>query len=408
MKRALVLTYDYPPCSAPGAALRSERLVRYLPEFGWEARVICRLEAGPAIEEAPGAGAPDVIRLGPVIPERVSYQLASWAWARRMLARAAAVVRDWGPDLIYVSCPPFAHAVPSVRLARRSGLPLVMDFRDAWSLDPYASGGWIKQTAKRALCRWVFPPLERKAFAAADAILLNTPSMRRAYVRTYPAAHARIHLVPNGFDDTDFSEPAARPPRARPQLLYCGRFTGVGGRSPDLLLRGVRDALDAGRRFDLDILGDDGAELRESIRRFGLQEAVRLHPRVPHREAVRAAREADVLVVCQAPGRNDVTAVAGKTFEYLRSGRPILALVPPGDNADLIRRYAAVHAVVADAAPAVVAAAIGMLLDRAAGSEVAVDPAFVMDYSRRNIAGRIAAVFDAVTGPAGSFVGQQE
>jgi len=397
MKRALVLTYDYPPCSAPGAALRSAKLVQYLPEFGWAARVICRLEPGPAHAEALRAGAPEVIRVGPVTPERISYQLASWTWAKRMYPRAAAVIREWSPDLIYVSCPPFAHALPAVRLARDAGLPVVVDFRDAWSLDPYADGGWIKHAAKRALCRWVIPPLERKAIAAADAVLTNTPSMHRAYIRAYPDARARIHLVPNGFDETDFGDTREPPPRDRPQLLYCGRFAGVGGRSPDILLQGVRAALDAGRRFDLAILGDDSPALRDAVQRAGLQPSVRQRGLVPHHEAIDAMRHADILVVCQAPGRNDVTAVAGKTFEYLRSGRPILAIVPPGDNADLVRRHAAVHAIVTDEDPSRVAAAIGDLLDRASrvNAGMAPDPAFVAEYSRRHIAGRIAAVFDA-------------
>jgi hypothetical protein len=107
-------------------------------------------------------------------------------------------------------------------------------------------------------------------------------------------------------------------------------------------------------------------------------------------------RGADILIVYQAPNRNEVTSVAGKTFEYLRSGRPILAVVPPGDNADLVRRYAAVHALVTTENPACVAVGIQDLLNRASGVVcTGPDPEFLETYSRRGIAERVATIFHA-------------
>ena len=396
MKRALVLTYDYLPCSAPGAALRSQKLVQYLPEFGWESLVICREEGMNGVAEAQLAAGPEVLRVRTPIPPWFSYQLGAWMWAKRILAPARALIRDRRPDLIYASCPPFPHALVAVRLAREARIPIVVDFRDAWSLDPYSSGGLIKQAAKRALCRCVYPRLERSVIESADAIVMNTPSMRREYAHRFEGAEQRIHLVPNGFDEADFCESVEPPPRERPLLLYCGRFSGVGGRSPEILLHAMHAAIDAGCEIDLEILGDDSPALRRSIRRLGLESSVRTHAPVSNREAVRAMREADILVVYQAPSRNEVTPVAGKTYEYLRSGRPILAIVPPGDNADLVRSHAPVHALVTDEDPARVASAIQHLLSRAARvRSTAADPEFVERYARRSIAERMAAIFDA-------------
>jgi glycosyltransferase involved in cell wall biosynthesis len=395
MKRALVLTYDYPPCSAPGAALRSWKLVQYLPEFGWDVSVMCREEesAGGA-EEQPAAG-PEVIRIRTPVPSWLSFQLGAWMWAKRILPRARLLIRRF--DLIYASCPPFPHALAAVHLAREAGIPVVVDFRDAWSLDPYLGGGRIKQAAKKFLCRWFYPRLERWVIGSADALVLNTPSMLREYVRMFRGVEQRMHLVPNGFDEGAFRERVERPSRERPLLLYCGRFAPTPGRSPDLLLRAVREAIDAGCRFEVEILGDDTETLRQSIRRFGLENSVRSRAAVSNREAVRAMRQADILVVYQAPSRNEVTPVAGKTYEYLRSSRPILAIVPQGDNADLVRRYAAVSAVVTDEDPARVAAAIQDLLGRPArATDTAPDREFVTTYDRRSIAGQIAAIFDAV------------
>jgi len=43
----------------------------------------------------------------------------------------------------------------------------------------------------------------------------------------------------------------------------------------------------------------------------------------------------------QVPGVEFHIAVAAKTYEYLATGVPILAECPPGDNADILREYAA-------------------------------------------------------------------
>ena len=62
-----------------------------------------------------------------------------------------------------------------------------------------------------------------------------------------------------------------------------------------------------------------------------------------HADALAMMRTASLLYVRQGwePGVTDYIAVAAKTYEYLATGLPILAHCPPGDNVEIIRRYAA-------------------------------------------------------------------
>jgi glycosyltransferase involved in cell wall biosynthesis len=395
MKRALVITYDFPPCLAPGAALRTAKLVQYLPEYGWEALVVCRKESLPEPQETRSR----VIRIPTGVPPRISYQLGAWAWASRIFPGVRGLIRESQPDLLYASGPPFAHALTAVRLGKEFGLPVVVDFRDAWSLDPHLSGGPVKQTIKSGFCRYIYPRLERLVMEGAAAIVTNTPSTQRSYARAYPNEAPKLHLIPNGFDEPDFSGAVTVPVRDKPLLLYCGRFSGVGARSPELLLRGLRGAIDQGVPLELEVLGDDSAMLQECIAQCGLAAHVRIRASVPHREAIRAMREADVLVVYQKPSRNGITPIAGKTFEYLRAGRPVLAVVPPGDNADVVRSHAPIHAVVTREDPQAVTEAVVDLLRRARRStESTFDPEFAERYSRRSIAAQIAGVMDGLIG----------
>jgi glycosyltransferase involved in cell wall biosynthesis len=61
---------------------------------------------------------------------------------------------------------------------------------------------------------------------------------------------------------------------------------------------------------------------------------------IPHRDSVALIRSADVLFLPMhdLPSGTRATIVPGKAYEYLASGRPILAAVPDGDGRDLLTR----------------------------------------------------------------------
>ena len=389
LRNVLMLTYDFPPCRAPGAAVRTVKFVRYLPDFGWRPTVLCRADRRDA-----GVRSDRVVAVPQPFPERVSYQAAAWAWAACALRAARRVLLSGRFDLLYASGPPFPHVLAAARLSRAHSIPLIVDFRDAWSLDPFEDGAWPKRVAKRALCRWAYPTLERRIFDAADAIVSNTPSMAAAYgprVREGGAVHA---LVPNGFDGADFGPTDARRASGDPvTFLHCGRFEGVAGRSADALLDALRRASKAGRRIRLRCIGDASATLERAVRRHGVSELVELAPAIPHDAAIGEMRRADVLVLFQAGGRGPVTPGAGKTFEYVRSGRPVLGIVPKGDNQALVERHAAIHRLVSPADPGAVAAAMCELADGHPWPTREPGPGFAV-YDRRTLTARLAALFD--------------
>ena len=255
LRNVLMLTYDFAPCRTPGAAVRTVKFVRYLPEFGWRPTVLCRADR-------PDAGVPSdgVVAVPTPFPERLSYQAAAWGWAACVVRVARRLLIDGRFDLLYASGPPFPHVLAAAHLSRARSIPLVVDFRDAWSLDPFEDGAWPKRVAKRALCRWAYPTFERRIFDAADAIVSNTPSMAAAYgprVREGGAAHA---LVPNGFDGSRLrARRRASGGHRSGHVPPLRAIRGVAGRSADTLLSALRRAAEAGRRIRLRCLGDASA-----------------------------------------------------------------------------------------------------------------------------------------------------
>jgi hypothetical protein len=57
---------------------------------------------------------------------------AKW-WRPHLVQQLPAVLARHRPDLIYVSLPPMAMGPLWVKIARDYRLPLVLDFRDAWT-----------------------------------------------------------------------------------------------------------------------------------------------------------------------------------------------------------------------------------------------------------------------------------
>jgi len=391
MKRALFLAFDMLPGAPVGAALRTTEFARWLPEFNWLPDVICARGGDPTGDSPEGV----LQRIGAPLGFARSDQLTAWAWAWIVRGPARKLLQSRSHHLIYVSCPPFPHSLSGVSLMRAHGLPLVVDLRDSWSLDPHASGGALKRMLKSLLSSTVYRWSERWVFGAANAVITNTPSMRDAYAQHFGVDAERFDLIPNGFTEEDFASPFSPLSSGTPRVVHCGRFRGVGGRSPMLLLRCASQLRTAGREVELRIVGEDDPKMMAMARREGLADGLRVFPSVPHPAAITEIRRSNVVVIYQEPGRGQVTPVAGKTYEAIRSGRPILGLMPEGDNAELLRRYAGRAEVVTsfrieDAVAALVRLLDGPQTDAPARGD------FRERFERRFLGRKLAELFDRV------------
>ena len=123
---------------------------------------------------------------------------------------------------------------------------------------------------------------------------------------------------------------------------------------------------------------------------------VRMPGYLPHDETLELLRTADLLFLPMQdlPEGTRAGIVPGKTYEYLGSGRRILAAVPDGDARDLLAEAGgAILCRPADVDG--LAAAILSELDRR--SAAGPDPKIVARYEYRVLAARLAAVFDSLT-----------
>ena len=248
----------------------------------------------------------------------------------------------------------------------------------------------------------------------------------RTTLRLHPTG---MWVVPNGFDGDDFVE--ARRRRYQRRMACSGsctldtcmrnsaanrrpprEFTGssAGARPASrfsrgrivFLLEAVNNLLvtrpEIGRRIEVHLAGVK-TQTDEEIAR-GCP-AVRLHGYLPHSESVALLESAHLLFLPMqklAPGLRSGN-VPGKTYEYLASGRPILAAVPEGDARDLLERAGATYVCGPDdvAAMEKILAARVLALDDG-NSPPARDSEIVAQYEWRSLTAQVASILDSLLG----------
>jgi glycosyltransferase involved in cell wall biosynthesis len=219
-----------------------------------------------------------------------------------------------------------------------------------------------------------------------------------------------VTSVPFGYDAAAFAgEPPARADD-RFRIVHVGEFHTEIGRRQERH-RGLRRVLGGDSPANvlarsplyllraLERVGSDRVELHLAGRLSAADEEilagsplVHRHGYLPHADAVALMRSADLLFLPMYDVSGRAGLVPGKTYEYLASGRPILAAVPDGDARDLLRDAGA-H-VVAPTDDAAMADVIRQELDEPTEP----GPARLDRYEYAAVTRSLAEILDGVIG----------
>ena len=433
MSRVLFLAYYFPPTGGAGTQ-RSATFARELVVNGHEPVVITGPGPSdsvwsPADDTLSGSAAQDVEihRVAGPIPASTGRAAA----LARRLDQPSPFERWWvdgathvglsvagrdGIDAVYASMSPYESGRVAAAVAARLGVPWIADLRDPWALDEM-------REYPTALHRLRDLSRMRTVLGSAAAIVMNTPEAQRRLLDRFPElAGTTVVHIPNGWDAGDFATAPQRPATAGFRIVHTGSLHTraarqgrrralarrmLGGRAPiDLLTRSHLFLVEAvqrvaardpelARSLEIHLAGN----LTEADRRSSGPNAV-LHGYLPHRDSVELLRSADLLFLPMQnlPRGRRATIVPGKTYEYLASGRPVLAAVPEGDARDLVSATAAAWACVPDDVDGMAAILRRELLrKREHGRRPDVRRAEIDRFERRRLGRELAELVDRVT-----------
>jgi glycosyltransferase involved in cell wall biosynthesis len=234
--------------------------------------------------------------------------------------------------------------------------------------------------------------------------------MRAAYDQM-PAS--KFAVVMNGFDGLEWQEfiesippgdtgvgHAADAPR-KFRVTYAGNL--YMKRNPAPLFRALRALIDSGEigrdEASVELIGScessEGRGMGDIISEVGIEGCVEMRGRLSHSETLRRLLQSDLLLLLS---EKQLIEIPGKTFEYLKTRRPILALTYEGAVATLLRRTGGAWVVSPDDQQGVINAVRECYrLWKCGLPGPAPDPLIVESFDRRRTTARIAELLDFLT-----------
>ncbi len=354
--RLLVVSYFYPPFSSVGAG-RVSKMTKYLADNGWDATVLTiDHDDRPADMdvEIPGASihrvpqAFDVLtlprtivgrstvpqrrfvpsnsrashlmwRLGMVYRNVVCFPDPQIGWFKPAVREGLRIIKDARPDAILTSSSPTTCHLIGACLTKQTGVPWIAEFRDLWT----DNHNFRRTPPLRALERW----LERRTLAGARALVTVSDVWADNLARRFgkPA-----HVVPNGFDPTDYPA-ASAPPSCTFSLVYTGMFYN-GKQNAAPLIEAIaalsRDGVITPETFQLRLVGHYLHPIAAAAEKAGVGGFIDMRTPVPYREALGLQRGATALLFLDWSDGREKGWYSAKIYEYLGAERPILSVGP--------------------------------------------------------------------------------
>jgi glycosyltransferase involved in cell wall biosynthesis len=404
MRKILILSPTFFPDPLVGA-VRVSQWARHLPEFGWSPLVLCRHRGYTATPQALAEQIHPEVQvqyLGPMMVSPPADAAAAgrrersmrgtamrlldlvsvpdvliWKW-RSLGGEAIARARQWQPDAVLSSSP--SHSIHSVgrRVAHATGAAWIADFRDPYLMDCRHQPRGLK----RALIS-LHRKYERDIYRDAALCIHAIPLHSRWASRRYPFARHKIRTLTNGIPaellNDGFLQSAwekqAGSPRASIRavgVLGLGALAVVSAAIQHLLARGM-DAEFRHVGFSREGLANVPVELRDRVHLLGA---------VGHADALREIAGADVLLKFDDRERASANLLSSKLFEYLATGKPIVAVNPTRPDWQLVGRLPWCQTLV-DPGPGELADALHRAIRGPARPAEAWLSAFRRRYSRR-------------------------
>jgi len=413
MRRVLFIAFLFPPIANSGTR-RSLAFANHLPDMGWEplvltwqpeqratvdAELLTEVRPGTRVERVPLQSRLQARRwagwlpgsLGQRAVEALAWRLRARAdvpdeaagWLAPAVKHAVALHESEGFDAIYASGYPWTGFLIAREVARRTGKPYVLDYRDQWT--PSGDMAWEQVSERQAREN---PALERMAARDAAAVVTVTHALVDSIGRD--CGRNDLHLITNGFEPADFAGEATPIGDGVLRIAYTGVWRPGYGLQD--LYAAIALLKSQGQpelaRLRVQAAGFSPGAAAEA----GVSDWVSELGPVPHTQALTLMKQADLLYLPVPTGYYATASLPGKLFEYLGCGRPILAVVPEasevahvlGDTGGAVR-----------VEPGDVAGLAQTLLAWLRGEAGVEPPRGIERYSRAATARRLASVLDA-------------
>lgn len=366
MKRALVITYYWPPAGGPGVQ-RWLKFVTYFKDFGIEPVVFIPdnphypLQDKSIVSEIPEGI--EIIRFpikepygfAKIFSKKKTNQVSSgiitnknqsaleklllWirgnffipdariGWVKPAVIFLKEYLAKNDMDIVISSGPPHSLHLIGMALKEELGIKWVADFRDPWTTIHYHQSLRLNKRAQKKHLK-----LESKVLNNSDLVVVTSARTKKEFqnITSVP-----IEVISNGYDILEKIEPNLD---AQFSIAHIGSL--LTNRNPELLWEILSELKDENKVFSKNLLiklvGAVSEDVLESLAVFGLTENYKTLGYVSHQEAIQIQHDAQVLLLVEMDSPETKSIIPGKLFEYVAANRPILAMGPEGSDVEEI------------------------------------------------------------------------
>lgn len=370
MKKVLIITYYWPP-SAKASLYWPFDMVKYLPDYNWHPAVLTAVEDSFSFKDENLLKDinPNVVVLRTRSPEPFKFykkfigkkkddilipsetisasesefrkKIAIWirmnlfvpdsrvGWYFESVMRGRNfLLGNYFDAMISVGPPHTAHLIGK-RLSQMYSIPHIPVFIDPWTDIVYYKN-FKRNKAAVKLDNY----LENGVLRNAKQVVFVTETMKTDYEKKYDWLEEKSHLLYWGYNEeyfTSLSTFTKKEETGRSDeevLLHAGNIFDY--QNPKLFWKYLKNLVVKGRKIKIKFIGTVSPKIKESLSEAGLNEIIDYTGFLSYNEMLIELTKASYLLVCASEPRH----VPGKLFEYLRTGKPIIAF---GDGNDEVR-----------------------------------------------------------------------
>jgi len=367
MKKVLFITYYWPP-SGKASIHWPLKMIKYLPEFGWQPLVLTvknedvfskkdenllrdidknlkvyktnsyepfqiykrfigkdndeQLIASETISKTNGSLSHKIsiwIRMNLFVPD------ARVGWYFPGVKEGKNLLKDEKFETIISIGPPHTAHLIGMKLSKYYNAHHMPVFIDPWVDIAYYRG--FKRSKLTLSCD---NHLEKKVLKHAKAAIFVTNTMKDDYVKKYNFLSNKSHVLYWGYNEDDFKNiPNKKEDNESEIIVHAGNIFDF--QNIPNFWNTLKKEIDCGRKLKINFIGSVSPGIKEAIKKAGLEDNAKYLGFLPYNKMIEELGRASYLLVCATEKRH----VPGKLFEYLRTGKPIIAF---GDDNEEVKR----------------------------------------------------------------------
>ena len=367
MNKVLVISYYFPPMGM-GGVQRTLKFSKYLLKYNWQPVVITcspkkyfaideyllkeALDSGIIIERT-GKGKYYTGQIVTRTPKERFRKLRSRIaqfffipdskirWKKKALRKIDKIWNKYGGfNLVFATAPPYTDFLIGQEVKKKYGIPLVIDYRDAWVdskvLNFYPTPYHKLSNIKK----------EKKVLQDANKVITTNRRVKEMLIARYGNVdYNDAKIFPHGYDSEDFELANEKnlPKSTKMRITYSGSFYT---RDPKFYLKSIKIFFDKHPelkdKVEFLFLGHFAKEHINIANKYRIFDLLNLPGYVNHFECVKYLLTSDVLFIMISRGENEDAAMPGKIGEYIGSRKNIVACIPEGVTKKILEDYNAV------------------------------------------------------------------